>query len=583
MYKRYLILLMITVGLITMSGCSSSDSGTASSGSVEGLVQKGPFVKGSKVIIYKLDEKIERSSQKVEGAISDDDGHYSLNVSWSGLSEIEITGYYLNEISGEKSQKEATLISVVEVSSDGKFNTNVNLLTHFASLRMKALLKEGKSTKDAKKEVLKDLQTLFSLVFPAGVDLGVLDLTQITGDKAQINAELLRLSAALLNSGDPLGDLNALMKLYNEKGVDAVKKALAFKQWQQNRKDLDFVAAGAHLNLNVSALELVKEKLVKIILRPLTLMSFTMELYPNEYDVIPLGIPHSSSFAIVELPTHGTETHYLVGNEFWSLKYTSNATYTGHDTIIYEENGEYGEIDILIKEPQAVLSILDGTDQDADKAHVTIGVELLGTTFSDSTIIFIQQVGNLSAGGGFTYIDEHHVSIINSTEHMTQDETISWNIPMSEIEYGKELKTNTITVTQQTAPVVIPETVVMGDLMWEDTQHARDINVTWGAANQYCISLDHGGFTDWRLPQEQNSGLSELALIRLDGNDSAPGERTIVEPFLPVYQDEFMPYWTGMQTPSNLHIAAIFAYDMWNEDAFQDTEELFVRCVRDMP
>jgi len=144
--------------------------------------------------------------------------------------------------------------------------------------------------------------------------------------------------------------------------------------------------------------------------------------------------------------------------------------------------------------------------------------------------------------------------------------------------------------------------VVDGDLMWEDTEHARSVTLTWQEAYDYCDELTLGGYEDWRLSySDANSAYAEIFDIRKlplknDGTEWDPenddyddingSSRTIIEPFKIVTQDEHIGSWTSGALKNDNgdiwgHIVAFFAYQKENMDGMGDNEEVMVRCVRD--
>jgi hypothetical protein len=141
--------------------------------------------------------------------------------------------------------------------------------------------------------------------------------------------------------------------------------------------------------------------------------------------------------------------------------------------------------------------------------------------------------------------------------------------------------------------------VTVGDLMWEDTDHARNTSLTWSEAESYCDTLELGDFDDWRMPHgdESNLSLSEPVGIRklplkTDGEEWNPEEddrdeidntsRTIIEPFVKVAQADHNATWTNAKIGDGSHLVFFFAYQKENADGMGDEENVTVRCVRDI-
>lgn len=57
---KVFILFIMVVGL---SGCSEKDENSGSVNNVGGIIEKGPFLTGSKVILYELDETLNQTGK----------------------------------------------------------------------------------------------------------------------------------------------------------------------------------------------------------------------------------------------------------------------------------------------------------------------------------------------------------------------------------------------------------------------------------------------------------------------------------------------------------------------------------------
>ena len=107
------------------------------------------------------------------------------------------------------------------------------------------------------------------------------------------------------------------------------------------------------------------------------------------------------------------------------------------------------------------------------------------------------------------------------------------------------------------------------NLMWEDTQHAEDGQVTYLEADAYCTTLKLGGFNDWRIPS-----LRELLTIV----DYTRYEPATLKEFGRVDQDKL--YWssTPYANKSMEFWGIVFEDgDVDNASALYDRR---VRCVR---
>ena len=128
------------------------------------------------------------------------------------------------------------------------------------------------------------------------------------------------------------------------------------------------------------------------------------------------------------------------------------------------------------------------------------------------------------------------------------------------------------------------DVVIVGDLMWEDTDHVKGSEnfVTWSEAYTYCDTLTLGGYRDWRLPHSESDGdniNSELTTIRIKTTDA--NDNSLIDGFKPIYQSEYVISWTDAQLGSGYHAAHLFIGNPDFEDGFGDNENgINVRCVR---
>jgi hypothetical protein len=189
-------LIIITTIIFTLTSCggggSSSDDDIVGLG---GLAQKGPFVQGSTVNAYQLQNGI-RNGGTATTTISNNLGAYDFGtLAWSGATEVEIVGKYFNENTNTNTATVGTLTSIVNVA--GKTNFNVNVFTSLAAEKVKDLLASGKTITQAKSEAETAIKELFGL--DSSVEIDKLDITK-KGDNAAAAAEMLRVSAAIAAS-----------------------------------------------------------------------------------------------------------------------------------------------------------------------------------------------------------------------------------------------------------------------------------------------------------------------------------------------------------------------------------------------
>ena len=208
------VLLFIGCSENNVAGGTSIDKGIVALGEwkVEGVSQKGPFIIGSTVSVLELGGNSLLQTGKVfKSSIKSDKGDFSVMgpALASQYAMIEVTGYYRNEITGLKSTSPLTLNAIVDLSDREK--ANVNLLTHLEYERVKHLVSEGMSVKDAKAQAQREiLETMaMSESKEAFEDLNIFE----AGDA---NAKLLAISILLQRKEDVAGFTESLAKFSME-------------------------------------------------------------------------------------------------------------------------------------------------------------------------------------------------------------------------------------------------------------------------------------------------------------------------------------------------------------------------------
>src|SRR5574344_1479795 len=198
------VLILAIFGLLSCGGdtATSFQNGDVVSvklASLSGQVQKGPFIKGSRVTAYELEngQTLAQTGKNFTGVIQSDNGKFDISTVTlaSQYAILEATGYFRSEVTGGKSNSQLTLRAITDLTS--RSTVNVNLLTHLEYDRVEYLVKtEGMRVLAAKKQAEKEIFAAFGIdaeAFGYSEDLSVLD----TGDA---NAALLAVSILLLRN-----------------------------------------------------------------------------------------------------------------------------------------------------------------------------------------------------------------------------------------------------------------------------------------------------------------------------------------------------------------------------------------------
>lgn len=239
------ILYLLIFAFFILSSCSKDDKTaggiTEDQGvaiidkDIAGVSQKGPFVNGSSIHLYGLDvKKLTQTGSVFTGKIRNDKGDFSIvgiNLN-SQHALLEATGFYRNEVSGEKSNSPITLYAITDLSK--RENVNVNILTHLEYERILYLARNGKPVTELKRQVEAEILRTFYIDedFESFEDLNIFN-------SADGDAALLAIS--ILLQGDRVeSELSELLANYatdiEEDGVwddSAAKTAVA--DWSNKR------------------------------------------------------------------------------------------------------------------------------------------------------------------------------------------------------------------------------------------------------------------------------------------------------------------------------------------------------------
>ena len=183
-----------------VAGGTTEDSGIVAELNVAGVVQKGPFVKGSVVTVQGVDCKtMVKADEKFEFQILSDKGDFEIgNLSLSSTCALfEVTGYYLSELTGERSSEKVTLRTLTNFKD--RKTVNVNVLTNLEYGRVVNLVSEKKmSFAKAKEQAEKEVLASFGIAGSADESEQFEDLNIF--EKGEGNTALLAVSVLTLAS-----------------------------------------------------------------------------------------------------------------------------------------------------------------------------------------------------------------------------------------------------------------------------------------------------------------------------------------------------------------------------------------------
>ena len=133
---------------------------------VTGVTQKGPFLSGSKVQVYEIQDgrSLNQSGKTFNGKILDDKGSFKVPAQMvvSQYVSMEAMGYYRNEVSGKVSDSELRMLAITDLTN--REVVNINLLTHLEYERVYNLVKtDNMRVKEAKRKAQAEIFNMFGI------------------------------------------------------------------------------------------------------------------------------------------------------------------------------------------------------------------------------------------------------------------------------------------------------------------------------------------------------------------------------------------------------------------------------------
>ena len=192
---------------ILLSACRDDDEVISSNSvTINGQVQKGPFINGTNLVITELDNTLAATGKTFTTQITDNRGSFFIKTSRLDYPNLQLiaTGFYYDEVQGEKSAAQLTLFALANVSADATIN--VNVLSHLEKDRIVYLIEQDMDFLKAKQQAQREILAIFGIARGNMANSELLDITQ-TGEE---NAILLAISA-VLQSGNTVAGLSELL------------------------------------------------------------------------------------------------------------------------------------------------------------------------------------------------------------------------------------------------------------------------------------------------------------------------------------------------------------------------------------
>jgi len=205
------LLLFCSVLIILQFSCNGDDEiGETNDAftvtSIEGNSQKGPYLIGSTVTIFELENDLRATGRSFAEEITDNLGSFKIEKLElaSSFVDLRANGFYFNEIKAENSTAQLTLSALSDLRE--KESINVNILSTLEKRRTEFLINEGHTFAEAKSEALANVLDIFEIDISIEEDSELLDMSKV-GDG---NAALLAVSAIIQSYGS-VADVSELI------------------------------------------------------------------------------------------------------------------------------------------------------------------------------------------------------------------------------------------------------------------------------------------------------------------------------------------------------------------------------------
>lgn len=187
---KKLPVILITIFIFLFSCKKDDQEIIITKSEINGVVQKGPFLNGTSIEIYELNDDLSPTGKTFSSQIIDNSGTFQLrNVSLvSQFVQLKADGYYYNEITGENSNSQITLYAMSDITN--RTSINVNILSHLEKSRIEYLLTTGLSFTIAKRQAEQEILNIFSISKPDISDFVMLNISE----DGENNAILLAIS-----------------------------------------------------------------------------------------------------------------------------------------------------------------------------------------------------------------------------------------------------------------------------------------------------------------------------------------------------------------------------------------------------
>jgi hypothetical protein len=158
---------------------------------ISGLSQKGPFINGSSLTVFELNENFSQTGKSFNTQILDNMGSFELNdlTLLTQYAKLKADGFYFNEITNSNSTSPISLYALSDLSD--KSTVNINLLSTLEVTRIQYLISSGLSFSNAKHQAQQEILKIFFINKPDISESERLDISVNTEDNAILLATSL--------------------------------------------------------------------------------------------------------------------------------------------------------------------------------------------------------------------------------------------------------------------------------------------------------------------------------------------------------------------------------------------------------
>ena len=203
-----------------------------------GKVEKGPFIKGSRVVVQELNEDLTPTGRNFNTTITDDDGSFSIRDAQVSSKYVEVIadGYFYNEVTGALSSGQISLSALADLSEST--SVNVNILTHITKERIISLIKNEKQTfSNARQKAQKEFYTIFGLQELSAKNFNTFSIA----DGSKEAASQIVVSSTLLKEKSPAQLTEFLADLSNQFKASGSFNDLVKNQIWEASTSLDYI------------------------------------------------------------------------------------------------------------------------------------------------------------------------------------------------------------------------------------------------------------------------------------------------------------------------------------------------------